>query len=416
MHVVDTNKIYAMRKRQVRRKRRARVGVVLLAAMVLVSGGGYVAYQRPLPDTTAIQQFSFNSNSSKPDLVWPGYGQAAIGTIDYGLLDTHGEQKPASTASVAKVMTALAVLQQKPLTTGQQGPLITINDDDIASYNYYATHDGSLVYVIKDEQISEYQALQALLIPSANNMAETLARWAFGSIAAYNTYANNLATTIGMTNTKITDPSGFAPETVSTASDLVRLGILAMKQPVIADIVRQSEATIPVSGKITTTNPIVGSNEIIGIKTGLTDQAGGCYMFAAHHDFGNGHSQVVVGVIMSAPTFGRVISDSQPLLASTYKGFRDVTVVKKGQSLGSYRLNWGAEVGAVASTEVKVFGWKDEVLSPKLVLNKLPANAIGGQDVGSIMLSSKIDKSSSVIIADRPVTSPGVKWRLTHVY
>jgi D-alanyl-D-alanine carboxypeptidase (penicillin-binding protein 5/6) len=40
------------------------------------------------------------------------------------------------------------------------------------------------------EELSEYQALQALLLPSANNIAETLARWAFGSIDAYNAYAN----------------------------------------------------------------------------------------------------------------------------------------------------------------------------------------------------------------------------------
>src|SRR5207245_1841316 len=122
---------------------------------------------------------------SPPKITWPAYGQAGIGAAGYGLLSVAGAQTAAPIASVAKVMTALAVLSQKPLELNQQGPTITITEEDVASYENYVTQGGSVVRVDSGEQISEYQALQAMLIPSANNMAFTLSRWAFGSTDNY---------------------------------------------------------------------------------------------------------------------------------------------------------------------------------------------------------------------------------------
>ena len=157
MNIVDTNKIYALRRRQVTNKKRVRVGFIFLVVIVLISVTAYIAYQRPLPDAIPKITAILNIAGKKPAISWPSYGQSAFGTNEYGIMDSTIKQQAVPTASVAKAITALAVLIKKPLDLNQQGPIITINDADIASYNYYASHDGSLVYVTLGEQITEYQ-------------------------------------------------------------------------------------------------------------------------------------------------------------------------------------------------------------------------------------------------------------------
>ena len=209
MRVIDYSQIERRRQRQASHKRRVRRSVIFLAILVLLSGYGYLAYQRPLPPAEGVRVELKPAVHTKPNLVWPAYGQAAIGSPNYGVLDESGDQTPTPTASTAKIMTALAVLNQKPFKRTQGGPILTMTDEDVAAYTYYSTHDGSFVPVAAGEQLNEYQALEAMLLPSANNMAETLARWAFGSTDAYVQYANSLATELGMRHTHIADASGL---------------------------------------------------------------------------------------------------------------------------------------------------------------------------------------------------------------
>ena len=416
MHVVDTKKIYAVRNRKVKRRRIVRRGFLVLLVIVVLAGLIYFAYQRPLPEASAKLVGFASVAGKKPVIKWPSYGQSAVGTLDYGLLDESIDQKPLPTASVAKVITALAVLKKMPLTKGQSGPVITITDEDVESYNYYATHDGSLVNVIKGEEITEYQALQALLLPSANNIAETLARWAFGSLDAYNIYANSLVAQLNMSKTYVADSSGFSPLTVSTASDLVKLAVAALKEPVLAEIVSQREAVVPVAGRITNTNPILGQSENIGIKTGNTNEAGGCYLFAARHDFKNGHSQTVVGAIMAAPSLKQSVADSLPLLSSVYQGFSFVDLIKSGQHIADYSYPWGASNQALASSDVSVFAWGGENLRIASTPMSLPFDKPKGYGIGSVKVSSKIDQSSSGLYSKSNSSGPSIQWRLSHVY
>ena len=67
----------------------------------------------------------------------------------------------------------------------------------------------SVVPVIVGEQLSELQALQALLLPSAKNIAAVLARWDAGSVARFVAHMNATARSLGMTRTRYTDPSGY---------------------------------------------------------------------------------------------------------------------------------------------------------------------------------------------------------------
>src|SRR5690242_21964551 len=78
-------------------------------------------------------------------------------------------------------MTAYLVLHDHPLASGQDGPTITLTETDVADTERRRGQDESVVSVVAGERLTERQALQALLLPSANNIAAVLARWDAGS-------------------------------------------------------------------------------------------------------------------------------------------------------------------------------------------------------------------------------------------
>ncbi|HMC69009.1 MAG TPA: hypothetical protein VKJ07_07640, partial [Mycobacteriales bacterium] len=212
--------------------------------------------------------------------VWPEYGQAAV-QIGQSRIRAGPNQHAAPIASVAKVMTAYLVLRDHPLGVREDGPTITLTGADVADTDRRSRQRESVVPIVAGEQLTERQALQALLLPSANNIAAVLARWDSGSAARFVTHMNATARSLGMTHTRYTDPSGYDDRTVSTAADQLRIVDQAMRLPVFANIVATSSATLPVAGTVHNTNTLLGRNGFVGVKTGSDRAAGACFAFRA---------------------------------------------------------------------------------------------------------------------------------------
>lgn len=386
--------------------------LLVFSSVATVITGVYL-YARPVPRINPLSQIVTPPKAQAVELPWPAAGQAAYGASGYGVLQAHNTGAPASIASIAKVITALAVLQQKPLAPGQLGPVISIDATDLEYFNYYYLNNGSSAKVEISEKINEYQALQAMLLPSANNFADSLARWAFGSNEAYSIYANKLVKNIGLAHTSVGGPSGFADDTTSTANDLVKLGIQAMANPVIAEIVGQPATNIPVAGDIKNVNWLLGTDGVVGIKTGNTDKAGGCYLFAAKRQI-QGHSIVVVGAMLGATDLKSAISAAQPLLASGDNGFSEVTVVRKNQVIGNYTTPWGNRAKAVAAKDVKLLAWRDSQLGIINRLEPIATPAAFGSTVGKVIVQSGAISASSSLVLSQPLSTPPWTWRLFH--
>jgi D-alanyl-D-alanine carboxypeptidase (penicillin-binding protein 5/6) len=403
-----------MKKTGWRKKRWVAIPVVLV---LLAAYCGW-AVRRPLPALAAVQPAIQASAPVKgaTSLAWPVGGQAAVGIAGTDVLQVRGTQSGVPTASTAKLITALSVLGQKPLTPGQQGPLITINANDVALFHSYSSKDGSLVPVKLGEQISEYQALQAVLLPSANNMADSLAIWAFGSLKAYSAYANNYVAGLGLTSTHIgSDASGFDPSTVSSARDLVKLGELVMQNPVLAQIVGQSTANLPVAGAVHNVNFLLGNSGIVGIKTGNTDQAGGVFVGAAKVTV-NGRPVTVVTAVMNAPDLFSAMKSSLTLIRSARTNFKPASIVKAGAVVGRYSLPWGGSVSAVATRDLSLDSWGGGSVPFSVRLQSLPAKAAAGHNTGELTVpeSALYGRQSVPIKIKSAVPQPSVWWRLAH--
>ena len=233
-------------------------------------------------------------------IAWPAAGVSAADISGIGVLPGPGASHPVPIASVAKVMTAYVILRDHPLGADDQGPAIVVQPGEAAAYPAQKDNGDSLVPVTAGEQLTERQALEALLLPSADNMAWILARWDAGTQAAFTAQMNTTARQLGMTHTHYTDPSGLSASTTSTAADQVRLGIAAMSEPALARIVALPSATIPVAGVVRNYNTLLGQDGIAGLKTGSDTAAGGCILLAAWQH-ARGHDTLVVAAAFSQP-------------------------------------------------------------------------------------------------------------------
>ncbi len=416
MHIREPRDFAAVKSKRRKRYQLKRAShLVWVACLVLVGLviAAYGAYARPYP-AVAAKTITPAVAADQVALSWPAVGQAAIGVQGQGVMAATNAQQPVPAASTAKVMTALAVLKKYPLKLGEQGPKIPITEADITRYNNYVAQDGSVVKVEIGEQITEYQALQAILLPSANNISDTLAVWAYGSMAQYHVAANQLAQNLGMTQSVFAgDASGLLPETKSTAHDLVLLGQEALNNPVLKQIVAQQTADIPVAGTVSNVNVFLGRGGIIGIKTGNTEQAGGCYLFAAERTLADGQKVTSVGAVMAAPNLGRAMTSSLPLLDSFYQGFTNVNVVPKGTVVGHYDAAWDkTSVTAVTAQDTKVLNWRGSKATVKVQLTSLSAPQAAGVQAGTISAQSNYGKTTTPVVLSTPLSAPNWRWRI----
>jgi len=256
--------------------------------------------------TVAIAaSLTYRGSASLSSTVWPASGQAAY--VEGGEWRIHAgpNQHAAAIASVAKVMTAYVVLRDHPLRPGEDGPRITLTEADVADADRRRGRQESVVPVAAGEQLTERQALQALLLPSANNIAAVLARWDAGSANRFVARMNATARSLSMTHTRYTDPSGYDDATVSTAIDQVRIVVRAMRLPAFASIVGTHSATLPVAGTVHNTNTLRGHNGFVGVKTGSTAAAGCCFAFRAIRWI-HGRRTTITGVVLGQPGDDRI--------------------------------------------------------------------------------------------------------------
>jgi D-alanyl-D-alanine carboxypeptidase (penicillin-binding protein 5/6) len=255
-----------------------RVVAVLIAAAIVVMGifvGERLSAAPPRATVTSVLTSTVHVTEPANALPWPATGQAAIAVPSVGIDVASGPEHAAPIASLTKIMTAYIILHDHPIGMHQNGPNITMTQADLDDFNNDTVEDQANAQVAVGEVLTERQLLGGMLVHSANNFADTLARWDAGSVPAFVTKMNSMATQLGMVNSHFVDPSGFDPGSESTPADLLRVAAPDMANPVFASLVDMSSITLPVAGTISSYTPLLGYEGIIGVKSGFTSQAGG---------------------------------------------------------------------------------------------------------------------------------------------
>lgn len=395
--------------------------IAILLVLIIVIAYVVYALTRPLPTVkpTLLNLNRFTTATSSK-LVWPDV-QSALALKNSQVFVTNQSSTPLPTASTAKLITALMVLKAKPLALGQTGPIITLGPSDVAIYNNYKAEQGSVVAVVNGEQISEYQMLQAMLLPSANNIADSLAIWAYGSLANYSVAANSFLKSNGLIDTHVgVDASGFDPSTTSTATNLVGIGRLILDNPLLANIVSQTSASgIPVVGTVFNVNILLGKDGIVGIKTGNNNQDKGVFVGAANVDI-DGRTDTIITSVLGSSSLVDALNTSQTLLKSAQQNIYKVRLVPAGTVLAKYVLPWNDQTVPIVvdgPVTVNAFGGNDigfKAVAIKSASFPLSANSVVGK--ASLSPSGLINLSQVNLKVETSFSKPSYIWRLLHAF
>jgi len=197
-------------------------------------------------------------------------------------------------ASLTKMMTALVVSENH-----RPGERVLIS-------RRAARTQGSKVGVLPiGRKVPLEPLFYALMMASANDAAVALAEHNAGSVHRFVKHMNLEARVMGLRCSHFTTPSGLKNRgNYSCALDLAALARADLADPRIARITRTREASFPFPGRVGSldlynnhyflSRGIAGvpGAEVTGLKTGLTLEAGRCYVTTAR--LGGRHLGVVL--------------------------------------------------------------------------------------------------------------------------
>jgi D-alanyl-D-alanine carboxypeptidase (penicillin-binding protein 5/6) len=384
-----------------------------LAVLVIAAFYLPLTLLAPIGGVTGVVAAPAVATQPAASISFPTLGASAIGAVGFdGTLATGGSAEAAPIASITKIITALVVLEAKPLGIGEGGPDITFTQKDVQITAGYRAVNGTVEPVTAGLVLTQREAMDVMLIESANNYAESIATWAYGSVGEFLPVANAWLVSKGLTNTSISDATGMSPKNVSTASDLVALGKLALADPVVSAIVATEAETVPGVGDLENSNDLLGVDGIRGIKTGTLDEAGACLLFAADYVVG-GETITLVGVVLGGLTHETINPQVETMLADTLASFHEVKLTTAGEQFASYETAWGETTTAVAGQDESVVVWSD---TPVAVATEADEVGLGekGDEAGEVVFTVGDDTISVPLELSGTLDDPGFWWRLTH--
>ncbi len=399
------------------------MGIVL--AVIVASVGGYVAWalNAPLPEPEVAWQTPEVVVPSAAIIALPTEGSAAIsvaGADEYlgaeasGIWMTSGSPDPRPIASISKLITALVILDAKPLTSADDpGPTIAFDEDDRDLFDKYYVQGATVAEMPRGTTMSLHDALATMLIPSASNYAEAVSTWAFGSQSAFVSAARSWLAENGLTGTTIVEPTGLSPRNASTPSDMITIGKLAAANPVIAQIAATPAITLPGPGTMTNTNGLLGTSGVTGLKTGTLGENEYTLLYTAALDVGAGQPLNVTGVALGGFSRESVSTGVINLLDSIRVGFHRVPLSDRGDEVGTYTTAWGSSGRMVVLDTRDILTWSDTPITVTMDTTA-PQKYEDGESVGSIVWAAGPNTETARVALEGGIDQPDAWWRLTH--
>jgi D-alanyl-D-alanine carboxypeptidase (penicillin-binding protein 5/6) len=382
--------------------------LAVVALPIAVVLGGALQVGRPVP-AVAVEV-------AQPELKLPGtfkvdlpkQGQMAVGELGLGQAAATPNQEPVAIASLAKMMTAYLLLQAQPLEKGQDGPTTTITAEDVKIYEHDRAAGYSVAKVAAGDKLTERQLLEALMLPSADNIATLIAKQVAGSEEAFVGRMNATAKALGMDQTTYADASGVDPATVSTASDQLRIAQAVMANRVLREVVAQPQADLPTAGRVYNVNFMVGKQGMSGVKTGSTLAAGSCFVgsFPITVD---GKPRMLLGAVLGQVSLREALGYDVAMLHAVAPQFKTYALPLPKQGIAHVNSPWQGKIALAAAQPVKVFGYpgmpvalKAELAQPTLPIPLgRPAAKLEAAGVGFDLKAGRV------------IEAPDLWWRLT---
>jgi D-alanyl-D-alanine carboxypeptidase (penicillin-binding protein 5/6) len=432
--------------------------------LVVVVSAGLVAAQRierplPQPRVTAGRLTSSVVPGSALAPPWPAAGQAAVAIPALGYAEQSGPEQPVPIASLTKMTAALVVLRDHPVTFGSNGPTVIITPDEAAQFDVDLGNDETNIPLQAGETLTELQLLEALLNQSADDVAYTLAVWDAGSQPAFVAKMNALAFSLGAVHSHYVDASGFDPQSVSTAADTLRIAAAGMAIPTFASVAGMATVNLPGVGTVRNIVSEIGTDGIVGVKSGYTSQASGCMVLAGFRSV-DGRSVLVLASALgqrepgpaarlstTAPSAGAPAPSAAPaapasttttapysaieakypllytgpivehLLDDSEAAVVSVPVVTAGYTVGTASTQWGGArmvVPVVAAQGAWLLGVPGQRVAATIFSVPPPGAKTDTGPAGAVRFTLGPQTETVPVRLVRPVPDPGWWWKVLH--
>lgn len=231
-------------------------------------------------------------------------------------------------ASTTKVMTGLLVAE-----LSDPGDIATVSESaiDIAEWN------SSNIALSPGEELPVDSLMYALMLPSANDAANTLAEHIAGSQSDFAALMNDRARKIGANSTNFVNAHGLhEPQHYTTARDMALITREAAKNPVFMHYFGTATHTIPPTNLQPEERPFTNYQymlnsttrfydpDVIGGKVGYTTEAGHTMTTVARRD-----GRTLVCVVMNSPNRYDKFRDTLALLEFGFEEFSEVTISRR---------------------------------------------------------------------------------------
>lgn len=357
---------------------------------------------------------SFAADKNSADIDWsdaPEVAGTSVIMIDGGSGDVLYEKNSLERrdpASITKILTCLVVLENMDLDEK-----ITVQHDPVKT--------GEKINLKKGEVITVRELLYGMMLPSANDAAETLALAVGGDMNTFCKMMNDRAKECGAKNTNFTNANGLnlpgQGKHRTTAYDMAMVAKEAMKNETFRKLVSTKKHTIPPTNMsdervIENTNPCLGLYDgATGIKTGTTSVAGYCFCGSAKKD----DTELIVVNLDSKENLR--FSETIKLWDYGFSKYYTHIAAYKGKSLDDVRVKRGdlrsVMVGAeenLAVTLNKDFDSKNIKIKYDLDDEELRAPMKKGTEVGMVTAYNKDNETlaSVPLVILEPVEKGGI--------
>ncbi|MDJ1114329.1 D-alanyl-D-alanine carboxypeptidase family protein [Microbacterium dauci] len=398
--------------RRPRRRFDARIAVVPTVAVIALAIA-YVAGMLlwPLsavePNVTTAEATPLRGGAASVE--WPTDGAGAVSVSGFSTAASTDES--VQLASLTKLVTALVVLDEAPLEVGEQGPSYDFVFADRSEYWQYIAENQSALNVPDGGSLTQYELLQGMLIASASNYADRLATELFGSVEAYTDAANAWLDANGLADVTVTDASGFDRDNTATPRAIVALAKQAMANPVIAEIVATPSAELEGAGFFENTNELLGTDGVVGIKTG---SYGGYYNLVAARTASVGGEEVTIfGAVTGQPTDALRVEEAARLLDEVTADAATPSTLAAGTVVASVTTAWGASANIVTDADASLLLWNAASAETDATID-LGDERAAGDDAGTLALTGPAGATEVGLVLDDAVPGPDMWWRLSH--
>lgn len=198
---------------------------------------------------------------------------------------------------------------------------------------------GSRMFIKEGQQVSVEELLKGIIVDSGNDACVAMAEHVGGTENAFTDIMNQQAQNLGMKNSHFTDSTGLPdPNLYTTAKDLAILGrALVSDFPQYYSWYKQKWFTYNGIRQPNRNRLLWRDNQVDGLKTGHTNDAGFCLVSSAKRD-----NMRLLAVVLGEPSDSSRADDSEKLLNYGFRFFETHQLYKAAQTITKLPLYKGA--------------------------------------------------------------------------